>query len=82
MRSFGRVAGLLVVALAVLGSAAPAWAHERPPKRVLILVLDQLRPDYVDTFGMTNVERLMRDGVDFDRARLGHMASETVIRTT
>ena len=38
MRSFGRVAGLLVVALAVLGAAAPAWAHERPPKRVLILV--------------------------------------------
>jgi hypothetical protein len=79
MRSFGRVAGLLVVALAVLGSAAPAWAHERPPKRVLILVLDQLRPDYVDTFGMTNVKRLMRDGVNFEDARLGHMASETVI---
>ena len=82
MRSFGRVAGLLVVALAVLGAAAPAWGHKKPPqkpKRVLILVLDQFRPDYVDTFGMTNVKKLMRDGVNFDNAYLGHMASETVI---
>ena len=71
MRWFGRVAGLLVVALAVLGAAAPAWAHKRPPqapKRVLVLVLDQFRPDYVDTFGMTNVKQLMRDGVNFDNA--------------
>ena len=50
-----------------------------PPKRVLILVLDQLRPDYVDTFDMRNVRKLMRDGVSFDNAYLGHMASETVI---
>jgi hypothetical protein len=46
---------------------------------VLIIVLDQFRPDYVDTFDMTNVRRLMRDGVSFDNAYLGHMASETVI---
>ena len=80
MRSFGRVAGLLVL---VLGLGAPvAAAHggkPEPPKRVLILVLDQFRPDYVDTFGMTNVRELMRDGVNFPNAYLGHMASETVI---
>jgi hypothetical protein len=81
MRWFGRVAGLLVVLVAVLGLAPSAGAHGRhdPPKRVLILVLDQLRPDYVDTFGMTNVKRLMRDGVNFENGYLGHMASETVI---
>jgi len=82
MRCFGRVAGLLVVALAVFGVAAPAWARGEagsPPKRVLILVLDQLRPDYVDTFDMANVSGLMRDGVSFENAYLGHMASETVI---
>jgi hypothetical protein len=77
MRWFGRVAGLLVLALAVL--APPAVAHQEPPKRVLILVLDQFRPDYVDTFGMHNVRKLMRDGVNFPHAYLGHMASETVI---
>jgi hypothetical protein len=75
--------GLLAVvaaALAVVVPAAPAMAKKGdPPKRVLILVLDQLRPDYIDTFDMTNVKTLMRDGASFDKAYLGHMASETVI---
>ena len=71
------VAGLLVA----LCTSGPAWGHGRsePPKRVLIVVLDQFRPDLVDTFDMRNVKALMRDGVSFDNAYLGHMASETVI---
>ena len=71
------VVGLLVL----LGVGAPAWAHDKPepPKRVLIIVLDQFRPDLVDKFDMRNVRALMRDGVNFENAYLGHMASETVI---
>jgi hypothetical protein len=53
--------------------------QDEPPSRVLIIVLDQLRPDYLDTFDMTNVKALMRDGAPFRKAYLGHMASETVI---
>ncbi len=53
--------------------------QDEPPTRVLIIVLDQLRPDYIDTFDMTNVKALMRDGAAFKHAYLGHMASETVI---
>ena len=85
MRWFGRVAGLLVVVLALLAGAAQALGHghghghDKTPKRVLILVLDQFRPDYVDRFDMPNVRALMRGGVNFPHARLGHMASETVI---
>jgi hypothetical protein len=78
MRWFGRVAGLAVLVLSLVVASAPAQAAD-PPKRVLILVLDQFRPDYVNTFDMTNVKRLMHDGVNFDNAYLGHMASETVI---
>jgi hypothetical protein len=79
MRWSGRVAGLavLLVAGAVLATAARAEAA--PPKRVLIIVLDQFRPDYVDEFDMTNVQRLMHDGVNFKNAYLGHMGSETVV---
>jgi hypothetical protein len=71
------VAGLL----ALLGAAAPAWGHGKPepPKRVMIIVIDQLRPDLVDKFDMRNVRALMRDGANFENAYLGHMASETVI---
>jgi hypothetical protein len=71
------VAGLLVLLGLV---AAPAPAHrDKPPKRVLIIVIDQLRPDVVDKFDMRNVRALMRDGANFENAYLGHMASETVI---
>ncbi|HWM10807.1 MAG TPA: alkaline phosphatase family protein [Solirubrobacteraceae bacterium] len=70
------MAGLLVL----LG-ASPALGKGRhdPPERVLIIVLDQFRPDYVDEFDMRNVRKLMRDGASFRNAYLGHMASETVI---
>ncbi len=78
MRWFGRVAGLVLVVLALFAGSTPAQAAD-PPKRVLILVLDQFRPDYVNRFQMENVKRLMHDGVNFDNAYLGHMASETVI---
>ena len=69
-------ARMLVLSLFV--ASAPAQAAD-PPKRVLIIVLDQFRPDYVNTFEMNNVKQLMHDGVSFDNAYLGHMASETVI---
>jgi hypothetical protein len=75
-----RFAGLLVVlGLLIPAATAQADGGSAPPKRVLILVLDQFRPDYVDTFGMEHVRALMRDGVNFPKASLGHMASETVI---
>ena len=75
----GRLA-TMVVLLGLLGAGAPAGAlgQAARPERVLIVVVDQFRPDYVGTFAMRNVRALMRDGVDF-AACLGHMASETVI---
>ena len=76
-----RVMVLTLVVLLVAANA-PAWGHggkSEPSKRVLVLVLDQLRPDYVDKFDMRNVKGLMRRGASFDKAYLGHMASETVI---
>ena len=52
MQYFGRVAGAAAGLLVLLGTCAPAWAnggHQHPPpKRVLIIVLDQFRPDYVE----------------------------------
>ncbi len=81
MRYVGRVAGIVASLLVLLGASSPALGKGRPepPKRVLIIVLDQLRPDYVDKFDMRNVRALMRDGANFPNAYLGHMASETVI---
>ncbi len=75
-----RLPVLLLTLISMLAASnAAAWAKDEPPKRVLVLVLDQLRPDYVDQFDMRNVKALMRRGASFDNAYLGHMASETVI---
>lgn len=66
------------VVTASLGSAFAADAHPRP-QRVLIVVFDQMRPEYAQTFDMANVQRLQAEGVNFKNAYLGHMPSETVI---
>ena len=72
-----------MVSLSLLATAAlvptTATAVPEAPTRVLIIVLDQMRPDYVQRFNMENVRSLMRGGVNFPRAQLGHMAAETVI---
>jgi hypothetical protein len=69
------------VLLAGLILAVPAAQAEgsRKPSRVLIIVLDQARPDTIQRYDMDNVKALMRDGVSFPNALVGHMAAETVI---
>ncbi|MBV8123573.1 MAG: alkaline phosphatase family protein [Paucibacter sp.] len=69
---------LISVAIAWLGSAFAADVHPKP-KRVLIVVFDQMRPEYAQKFDMSNVQLLQAEGVNFKNAYLGHMPSETVI---
>jgi len=71
----------LVAAAAVGPVTATATKGKQPkkPSRVLIIVLDQMLPEYVQRFGMRNVRSLMRTGVKFPRAIVGHMAATTVI---
>ncbi len=78
-RRVGRFALTFLVLSIGLVMAAPAQASRDRPSRVLIIVIDQMRPDYVDTFDMDNVRRLMKDGVNYRNAYLGHMGAETVV---
>jgi len=80
--------GLVMAAAAAVPSAgaasptadgAESGQARGTPTRVLYIVLDQLRPEFIDAFDMDNVRALMADGVTFPRAYLGHMASETVV---
>ena len=71
----------LLFALSML-VAAPANAHRGHPdrpSRVVIIVLDQARPDTIDRYGMKNVQKLQQKGKSFPNALVGHMAAETVI---
>src|SRR3954452_25422196 len=62
--------------------AAPAVPNPpaaRPPDRVLIVLFDQMLPQYADQFAMPNFRGLRGHGTSFGQAYLGYMASETVI---
>jgi hypothetical protein len=61
------------------GERAPAAKHPDRPTRVVQIVLDQLRPEFIDAFDMENVKQLMRNGASYPNAYLGHMGSETVV---
>jgi hypothetical protein len=64
----------LVVLLLIAGVAAAAV-----PKRVLIVVMDQMKPGYAQKYNMTNVLWLQNQGVTFPNAFVGDMGAETVV---
>src|SRR3954471_24897060 len=79
----------LAVPLGVRGASLPpqssptatgaARATSPHYKRVVMIVLDQLRPEFIKAFDMQNVQRLMAQGTSYKNAYLGHMGSETVV---
>lgn len=58
--------------------AAAETVQSERPGRVLILIVDAFRPDYVERFDMVNTRSLMSQGATFPAAIVGHMAAETV----
>jgi hypothetical protein len=63
----------------LLAPAAPATQPKKSPDHVVIIVLDQARPDTVTRYGMKNVQKLQARGKNFPNGIVGHMAAETVI---
>jgi len=49
------------------------------PKRIMILVFDQLRPDLIERFHLKNFIRLKNEGLSFPNAIVGHLSSVTVV---
>lgn len=79
---------VLTLALAAIVTPAESSPDDRSavasqaggsPQRVVFIVLDQLRPDFIEAFDMDNVKALMAGGTSFPNAYLGHMGSETVV---
>ena len=68
-----------VVACVVLLLLAASVAVAGTPKRVMIVVIDQMRPEYAKQYNMTNVLWLQNHGIDYNKAYVGDMASETVV---
>lgn len=69
-----------------LGSAPAVADRDRahpkpsaPPSKVLVVVVDGLSREIVQRYGMTHVQRLMRNGADAPDSYLGHLGAVTVV---
>jgi len=69
---------LVTVFILVLLVAAGA-ALAAKPTRVVIITMDQMRPEYAKQYDMTNMLWLQGKGANFKNAYVGQMASETVV---
>ena len=74
-----KLVALLFALSIVLAAPAEAKKERERPSRVVIIVLDQARPDTITRYDMENVQRLQREGTSYPNAYVGHMAAETVI---
>src|SRR5689334_1963911 len=72
-------AATFLVAGATTTEAASKHSRPTPPNRVVIVLFDQMVPQYADQFAMPNFRALRDSGTNFKKAYLGYMASETVI---
>lgn len=75
------VAGLVAaaaLAIVMTPSAATPTGPDKP-SRVLLIVLDGMRSDYLDRFDLPNLEALRDGGVSFPNSQVGYMSSITVI---
>ena len=65
--------------VAPTGTASATKPKPTPANRVVIVLFDQMLPQYADQFRMPNYRELRDGGVNYKNAYLGYMASETVI---
>ena len=70
---------LIVLSLSTWTGASVARGSSPHPTRVLIVLFDQMVPQYADQFNMPNFRELRDAGTNFKNAYLGYMGSETVI---
>jgi len=68
-----------VAALAVAGGAITPAARRAAPDHLVFMVFDQMRPDYIDRFGLQNFKRLRASSRHYPDAYVGHLASQTVV---
>ena len=77
---------LLLIGLSIIRCTAPEPRQTFPettayptPKRLMILVFDQLRPDLIEKHQLKNFMKLKKEGLSFPNAIVGHLSSVTVV---
>jgi hypothetical protein len=77
-RCFSASLGLFVL-LTLSTCATRATRDAAATDHVMILVFDQMRPDYIDRFGLENFKRFRAASRNYPEAYVGHLGSQTVV---
>jgi hypothetical protein len=78
-KSMAAAAALALAVPVAVWSGNSASADPPRPSRVLIVLFDQMVPEYADQFDMVNFKSVRDSGKYFANAYLGYTASETVM---
>lgn len=80
------VAVVLFASCLSCGESPPRWTgapHQTEQRasisRLVVVVIDQFRADYLTRYELPSLRALQDSGVTFDNAIVGHLASETVV---
>jgi hypothetical protein len=79
-----RIAGLIAVVISLPVSCSERRSNNPSsvglvPDHLLVLVFDQMRPDYIDRFGLRNFQSLRASSRHYPEAYVGHLGSQTVV---
>ena len=74
---------LVLIAASLHSSAArqsqPRAATGPGPDHLVLMVFDQMRPDYIDRYDLPNFKRLRATSRNYPDAYVGHLGSQTVV---
>lgn len=57
----------------------PTYAAAKKAERMLIMMYDQMRPDYIERYHLKNFKRLQNMGTNYSNMMVGHTASVTIV---
>ena len=69
----------LTISLACAACTASRPAPTSRPDHLVVMVFDQMRPDYVDRFDLPNFKRLRETSRHYPEAYVGHLGSQTIV---
>ena len=75
-KKYFRISAIVFSALGVLFTTNAIAAK---PDHLIVMVFDQMRPDYIDRYDLKNFKKLRNNGLNYKNAFVGHMGSETVV---
>lgn len=74
-----RMTAIVVTVLALAGCSRPPAEPRARPDHVLIMVFDQMRPDYIDRFDLKHFKRLRESSRHYPEAYIGHLGAQTIV---